>query len=92
MFIKKRKAVKAYAYRMPLRFKTLITYNFFSNFTPDNCVSCKVAFVEHNSIFAEHCPMSGANIQGFFHIKFILLLPHCHFKANPKIILVIFSK
>ena len=35
------------------------------NFTPDNCVSCEVAFVEHTRFLARHCSMSGANIQAW---------------------------
>ena len=33
------------------------------NCTPDICVRFEAVFVRHNSIFARHCPMSGANIQ-----------------------------
>ena len=44
---------------MLLNFKTSVI---FFNFTPDNCGRYEVAFVGHISIFAGHCPMSGANL------------------------------
>ena len=40
-----------------------VAYNKKINFTQDNFVYCEAAFVEQKSIFARHCPMSGANIQ-----------------------------
>ena len=48
----KNAAAKAYSYRMLLSFKTSVLYKKkLSNFTPDNCVRCEVAFVGHNSSF-----------------------------------------
>ena len=52
MFMKRKtNARKAYAYRMPLIFKTFVTYQKRINLTPDNCVRCEVTFVGHNLIF-----------------------------------------
>ena len=49
MFIKREtRAGKPYAYRMLLSFKTLVAYNFFLNFTPDNCARCKAVFVGYD--------------------------------------------
>ena len=47
-------------------FKMWVTYNFFFNFTPENCARCEAAFVGRNLIFLLHVsPMSGANIQAW---------------------------
>ena len=58
MFIKRKtNPGKTYAYAMLLSFKTPLTYTFFFNFRPDNCVLCKAAFVGHNLNFTGHCPI-----------------------------------
>ena len=51
MFIKRENRTgKAYAYQIILSFKKLVAYNFFYNFTPDNCVSCKAVVVGYDSM------------------------------------------
>ena len=57
MFIKRKTRLgKAYAYRMILSFKTLVTFMKFWTTVP-------VVKQLPSYIFTEHCPMPGANIQ-----------------------------
>ena len=46
-----------------IRRRSLIKY--FFSFTSNNFLRSEVAFVGHNLIFADHCPMSDANIQAW---------------------------
>ena len=63
MFIKREtRAGKAYAYRMLLSLKILVT------FTPDNCARCEPVLVRYNSIFCRPlsdvlCKYSGLTME-----------------------------
>ena len=64
MFIKRKtRAGKAYAYRMLLSFKTLLTYNFFLSSRRSNVSVVKQLLMDATQFFAGYCPMSGATIQ-----------------------------
>ena len=58
IFIKtKTRAVKAYAYRMLVSFKTFVLTS-----RRTNVSVLKQLLLDITRLFAEHCPMSGANI------------------------------